>query len=313
MDVDLKSKIDIFKEHYNEISKSLIFDNNKIKILESLLYIINKNELDKSELKKIRKYISKSELNNVFNGNVKKSISIFLCDSFQYEKTIKNTIIIYDSLINRGFKKDKYLELLSFIITLRFPKKEYDIILNNMLRVKNEVKNKIQGIEQFKFTNVCFINLSMFCREYDELVKKYFKIFFKLMKENFNKEESFYISLAMINIDKVDYTKYINNILDMKKTINKANFFIKKEHYLLFGLSSLIVENNYEFIKNISDVYNTLDERRFVKKEQKITISIALVLYEYIEIISDEDEELFVENEINIVKKLIEYLTILLI
>ena len=130
MDVDLKSKIDIFKYYYNDIGRTLIFDNNKIKILESLLYIINKNELDKSELKSIRKYISKSELRNVFNGNVKKAISAFLCSNFQYEKIVKDTIIIYDNLVNKGFKKDKYLELLSFIITLRFHEKEYDIILN---------------------------------------------------------------------------------------------------------------------------------------------------------------------------------------
>ena len=313
MDVDLKSKIDIFKEHYNDISKSLIFDNSKMKILESLLYIINKNELDKSELKKIRKYISKSELNNVFNNNVKKAISIFLCDNFQYEKTIKNTIIIYDSLINRGFKKDKYLELLSFIITLRFPKKEYDMILNNMLKSKDEVKNKIHGINEFKLTNICFINLSMFCREYDELVKKYFKVYFKLLKKDFSKEESFYITLAMMNLDKVEYTKYINNIIEIKKIINKVEVPIKKEHYLLLGLASLLIENNNEFVNNINDVYKNLNEKRFVKKEQKITISIALVLYEYIEIMSEDDEELFVENEISIVKKLIEYLTILLI
>ncbi len=60
MDVDLKSKVDIFKDYYKDISRTLIFDNNKVKVLESLLYIINKNEVDKSELKSIRKYISKS-------------------------------------------------------------------------------------------------------------------------------------------------------------------------------------------------------------------------------------------------------------
>ncbi len=43
MDVDLKSKVDIFKDYYKDISRTLIFDNNKVKVLESLLYIINMN------------------------------------------------------------------------------------------------------------------------------------------------------------------------------------------------------------------------------------------------------------------------------
>ncbi|AOR23177.1 DUF4003 family protein [Clostridium taeniosporum] len=313
MDVDLKSKVDIFKEYYNEINKALIFDNNKVKIVESLLYIINKNELDKRELKDIRKYISKSELKILFNGNVKKVISAFLCSNFQYKKIIKDTVIIYDSLVNKGFKKDKYLELLSFIITLRFPEEEYDTILNNMLKIKSEIKNKIQGIDEFKLINICFINLSMFCREYDHLVKKYLKIYFKLLKQSFNKEESFYIAIAMINLEEKDYTSYINKIIEAKELLNNTKIEMKEEHYLLLGLGSLIIENNDEFVDNIFDVYSSLCEKRFVKKDQIVIVSITLVLYEYIEIISEEDKELFIQNEINIVKKLIEYLTVLLI
>ncbi|NFT82221.1 DUF4003 family protein [Clostridium botulinum] len=313
MDVDLKSKVDIFKHYYKDISRTLIFDTNNVKELEILLYVINKNEVDKNELKSIRKYTSKSELNNVFNGNVKKAMSAFLCSNFQYEKIVKDTIIIYDNLVNKGFKKDKYLELLSFIITLRFHKKEYDNLLNNMLKAKTEIKSKVQGIDEFKLMNICFINLSMFSREYDQLVKKYLKIYFKLLRKNFDKKEAFFIALAMINLDEIDYTSYINNVMEIKSHLNNTKMEIKEEHYLLLGLSSLIIENNSEFIDNISEVYDDLCEKRLIKKDQIVLVSITLVLYEYIEIISEDDEDLFTENEINIVKKLIEYLTLLLI
>ncbi len=182
-----------------------------------------------------------------------------------------------------------------------------------MLKAKTEIKSKIQGIDEFKLMNICFINLSMFSREYDQLVRKYLKIYFKLLRKNFDKKEAFFIVLAMINLDEIDYTSYINNVIEIKSHLNNTKMEIKEEHYLLLGLSSLIIENNSEFVDNISEVYNELCEKRAIKKDQLVLVSITLVLYEYIEIISEDDEDLFTENEINIVKKLIEYLTVLLI
>ncbi|SFD39795.1 DUF4003 family protein [Clostridium uliginosum] len=313
MDIDLRSKVIIFKEYYKDVNKVLRLESNKIKNLESFLYTTTDEEIDYEKTKEIKKYIKKSELGYVFSGDIRKIISIFLFSNDNYKKIIKDTIIIYDHLISKGFEKDKFTAFISFSISNRFHEKEYDNIIKKMIYIKRtlEFKEHIKYKTNIKY--LCFLNLATFTKSSKEILEDYLNIYDKLINEGFSETETFYSVSTLILSDNKNYVERLNKVKDIKRVFQNNNIIICEEYYLLIGLSSLIVEKTEKFVGDVIEVYNQFAEKKHSKKNIFMLLSIGLVLNEYIQVISTKHMNSFIQGEVNLLSRLIEYITILLI
>lgn len=313
MDVDLRSKVNIFKEYYDNVNKSLRLDSSKIKVLESFLYTITNEEIDYIKLKEVRKYIKKSDIGFNFNSEMRKVMSIFLYSNSNYEKIIKDTAMIYNHLISKGFELDKLTEFISFNISVRFPEIEYDNIIKKMIYIKENIESRYSIGKECSLRNLCFLNLSMFTKESGEILKDYFDIYDTLINEEVNKEEALYSVSTLMLSDNKNYLGRLEKLKDIKKIFYDNNIVLEKNYYLLLGLSSLIVEKSDKFVDNVLEVHKCLYEKKYLKKNILMLLSIALVLNEYIEVTYAEYTNFFSDREVNILNRLLEYLSVIIV
>ncbi|WP_368259977.1 DUF4003 family protein, partial [Clostridium paraputrificum] len=80
MDVELRSKVDLLSDNYNDIRKALRWDGNLLNHFEALLYVRTDKEFSLEKIKEVRKYLDSRKLPYPFKGVFNKICSIMLDD-----------------------------------------------------------------------------------------------------------------------------------------------------------------------------------------------------------------------------------------
>lgn len=295
MDIELRNKVNLLSENYKEIKKQLRSDGDLFNHFEALLYGLTDKKLDLEKINEIREYIKSKKTNSIFKGNFLKIFSILMDNREDYKEVYKNTIIVYDFLVSKGFTYSNETVFASFILSKRFQEEELNYRVNKLI----EIKELLGSNEYISCANLAAGNkdIKTIEKEFNEVKQTMISLgyFYDCEKENF------ILTLISNEGNLKERTKKAINILkeiEEKYLINSLNFLS------LIVIASLFTSCEKSFISEFNDVYNILKEtkgyRFFISKEVRLIISLCIVINKYTEEMKADLIDININDEISI-------------
>lgn len=295
MDVELRSKVDLLSDNYNDIRKALRWDGNLLNHFEALLYVRTDKEFSLEKIKEIRKYLDSRKLPYPFKGVFNKICSIMLDDRDDYVQVFNNTLYVYERLIQNGFKGNEKAAFASLMLAKRFFGKELDNRINRIIDINSSLKDN---------DYISYANLSCTNRSVDRIRKELTEIenILKVTGRESSVDIKSFSTLLMIDEDNVE-TK-VEKALNIMCNIKSELFEIPDKAYPLLGLATMLVEDPESFCVELKDIYNSLKNtkkyRYFMNRDLRIMISLGLLLNKYVEELKADLIDINVSDEINV-------------
>ena len=295
MDVELRSKVDLLSDNYNDIRKALRWDGNLLNHFEALLYVRTDKEFSLEKIKEVRKYLDSRKLPYPFKGVFNKICSIMLDDRDDYVQVFNNTLYVYERLIQNGFKGNEKAAFASLMLAKRFFGKELDNRINRIIDINSSLKDN---------DYISYANLSCTNRSVDRIRKELTEIenILKVTGRESSVDIKSFSTLLMIDEDNVE-TK-VENALNIIFNIKSELFEIPDKAYPLLGLATMLVEDPESFCVELKDIYNSLKNtkkyRYFMNRDLRIMISLGLLLNKYVEELKADLIDINVSDEINV-------------
>lgn len=295
MDVELRSKVDLLSDNYNDIRKALRWDGNLLNHFEALLYVRTDKEFSLEKIKEVRKYLDSRKLPYPFKGVFNKICSIMLDDRDDYVQVFNNTLYVYERLIQNGFKGNEKAAFASLMLAKRFFGKELDNRINRIIDINSSLKDN---------NYISYANLSCTNRSVDRIRKELTEIenILKVTGRESSVDIKSFSTLLMIDEDNVE-TK-VEKALNIMCNIKSELFEIPDKAYPLLGLATMLVEDPESFCVELKDIYNSLKNtkkyRYFMNRDLRIMISLGLLLNKYVEELKADLIDINVSDEINV-------------
>ena len=295
MDVELRSKVDLLSDNYNDIRKALRWDGNLLNHFEALLYVRTDKEFSLEKIKEVRKYLDSRKLPYPFKGVFNKICSIMLDDRDDYVQVFNNTLYVYERLIQNGFKGNEKAAFASLMLAKRFFSKELDNRINRIIDINSSLKDN---------DYISYANLSCTNRSVDRIRKELTEIenILKVTGRESSVDIKSFSTLLMIDEDNVE-TK-VEKALNIMCNIKSELFEIPDKAYPLLGLATMLVEDPESFCVELKDIYNSLKNtkkyRYFMNRDLRIMISLGLLLNKYVEELKADLIDINVSDEINV-------------
>lgn len=295
MDVELRSKVDLLSDNYNDIRKPLRWDGNLLNHFEALLYVRTDKEFSLEKIKEVRKYLDSRKLPYPFKGVFNKICSIMLDDRDDYVQVFNNTLYVYERLIQNGFKGNEKAAFASLMLAKRFFGKELDNRINRIIDINSSLKDN---------DYISYANLSCTNRSVDRIRKELTEIenILKVTGRESSVDIKSFSTLLMIDEDNVE-TK-VEKALNIMCNIKSELFEIPDKAYPLLGLATMLVEDPESFCVELKDIYNSLKNtkkyRYFMNRDLRIMISLGLLLNKYVEELKADLIDINVSDEINV-------------
>lgn len=295
MDVELRSKVDLLSDNYNDIRKALRWDGNLLNHFEALLYVRTDKEFSLEKIKEVRKYLDSRKLPYPFKGVFNKICSIMLDDRDDYVQVFNNTLYVYERLIQNGFKGNEKAAFASLMLAKRFFGKELDNRINRIIDINSSLKDN---------DYISYANLSCTNRSVDRIRKELTEIenILKVTGRESSVDIKSFSTLLMIDEDNVE-TK-VEKALNIMCNIKSELFEIPDKAYPLLGLATMLVEDPESFCVELKDIYNSLkntkEYRYFMHRDLRIIISLGLLLNKYVEELKADLIDINVSDEINV-------------
>ena len=295
MDVELRSKVDLLSDNYNDIRKALRWDGNLLNHFEALLYVRTDKEFSLEKIKEVRKYLDSRKLPYPFKGVFNKICSIMLDDRDDYVQVFNNTLYVYERLIQNGFKGNEKAAFASLMLAKRFSGKELDNRINRIIDINSSLKDN---------DYISYANLSCTNRSVDRIRKELTEIenILKVTGRESSVDIKSFSTLLMIDEDNVE-TK-VEKALNIMCNIKSELFEIPGKAYPLLGLATMLVEDPESFCVELKDIYNSLkntkEYRYFMHRDLRIIISLGLLLNKYVEELKADLIDINVSDEINV-------------
>ena len=295
MDVELRSKVDLLSDNYNDIRKALRWDGNLLNHFEALLYVRTDKEFSLEKIKEVRKYLDSRKLPYPFKGVFNKICSIMLDDRDDYVQVFNNTLYVYERLIQNGFKGNEKAAFASLMLAKRFFGKELDNRINRIIDINSSLKDN---------DYISYANLSCTNRSVDRIRKELTEIenILKVTGRESSVDIKSFSTLLMIDEDNVE-TK-VEKALNIMCNIKSELFEIPDKAYPLLGLATMLVEDPESFCAELKDIYNSLKNtkkyRYFMNRDLRIMISLGLLLNKYVEELKADLIDINVSDEINV-------------
>ena len=295
MDVELRSKVDLLSDNYNDIRKALRWDGNLLNHFEALLYVRTDKEFSLEKIKEVRKYLDSRKLPYPFKGVFNKICSIMLDDRDHYVQVFNNTLYVYERLIQNGFKGNEKAAFASLMLAKRFFGKELDNRINRIIDINSSLKDN---------DYISYANLSCTNRSVDRIRKELTEIenILKVTGRESSVDIKSFSTLLMIDEDNVE-TK-VEKALNIMCNIKSELFEIPDKAYPLLGLATMLVEDPESFCVELKDIYNSLKNtkkyRYFMNRDLRIMISLGLLLNKYVEELKADLIDINVSDEINV-------------
>ncbi|MDS0527018.1 DUF4003 domain-containing protein [Clostridium sp. SHJSY1] len=295
MDIELRSKVDLFSENYKEIRRVLRWDGKRINIIEALLNNRTDKEIDLEKLKKIRGYLEVEESEkNIFSRRFSNIFSLLIDESKDYKKVFQDTVTIYEHLTSKGFLENEATLFSAFMLSNRF----YGQELDNRIIKTIDIKYAFKGDNYISYTLLATGDKSI-----DTIMDEFNTISDNIKKAgNYGEEIINNLTFSLILEDK-EVVKKVEKVLDILCNIKSEIGILRSEVYSMLGITSTLIKNPMNFSKEIKDVFDRLNKKRFfkyfMKKELKIMISIGIVLNMYIEEVKADLIDISFNDKIN--------------
>lgn len=275
MDIELKSKVDIFNETYKEMRKTFYFDGKKLNMVKALSAVFESNYSDVDRVRKIKKYIYKSKF-DLFAIKYGRFISHFLCDSKDYKNIFKISKKIYEHLTMTGFSKSRTTLAFSIILSKRYSIDKLNEVVEKAVAIKKDIK--LSSEEYYILLALIKGDVEKIKDELNNTKKAIQSL------EGYGEDRSTLLALSILIGDEDINTK-VENAFSLISNIKEEMGKISEECFVFIGLASLIAEDNETFAKELKEVFSLFvkDNREVFNKEIIMVLSLAILICRYIE------------------------------
>ncbi len=289
MDIELKSKIDVFNDIYKDMRKNFMFDGKKSNVIKALLSFTNDDGFDIDKVKVIRKYLLKSKV-DIYKLRYRKMLSMFIYDSSDYKKLYYSSKDVYDHLVARGFSKDKMTFSIAVLLSRHFEGDKLQDMLRKTITIKKDM-NVIGGKYSLLFAladkDINNINNEIqIIKNEIQSVESYTENIIKLLS-------------ASIIISEKEVKSKLENALSLICNIKGAIGKINDESILFIGIASLIIEDAEIFAEEFKNIYALISSKennaKIYSRKYCIAISLIILICKYIE----ETKAGIIESNIN--------------
>ena len=290
MDIELKSKIDVFNDTYKDMRKNFMFDWKKSNVMKALLSFTNDDGFDADKVKEIRKYLLSLKV-DIYKLRYGKMLSMLIYDSADYKKLYHESRHVYDHLTANGFNKNKITLCMAVMLCKSFHGDKLQKMVEKTISIKDDI-NTIDG----KYSMM----LALADKDISEIDYE-----FKIIEKEIKSVESYTdnmikILAASIIVSKEDVKSKIENsfalICNIKSVVGKIN----DDSLLFIGIASLIIEDSENFAKEFKNIFSLVSSKKknntkIYSKKHCIAISLIILICKYIE----ETKAGIIESKIN--------------
>ena len=290
MDIELRNKVNLFYESYDEMKKIFKKDNKFLRIAEALVYGRTYSEFDTDKFLEIRNYLSEKAF--YISEELLAVMSLMIQHRDNGIKIIDNTIRVYKYLLSKGLDEVEKCFFASFILA----KSHNGEDLTEKIKKLVSIKEKFNGQHYIEYANLALTHKSM-----DEIYEEYKEIIEYIdkasLKDPMDKDG---LALSLILQSEPVETK-VEKLLSLLCNYKSEFSIISPSGYKALGVSTCLIEDSESFCKELSSIYKILNERfafkYFMSKETKVNISLGIILEKYIEEVNSDLIEIKFKDE----------------
>lgn len=127
MNIELKAKVDLMVENYQELKNNFNWYSNLIKHFCAMIYAARGKKVNIDNIEKVKQHIKEETgWTSDYRGTNELIIAVLLCFQEDYKGFFKNMLEVHEKMTEEGFKKSAYLPLATYTITKSVPREQWN-------------------------------------------------------------------------------------------------------------------------------------------------------------------------------------------
>lgn len=304
MNVELKAKVDLMVENYQEIKGDFKWDSNLLKHFCAMIHATRGKKVNIDRIKDIKKHI-KEETGwaSDYRGTNELIIATLLCFEEDYKSFFKNMLDVHERMRQEGFKKSAYLPLASYTITKSTSIEQWNHRIERMDEFYSKMKENhfwLTSKDDYVFAAV-LASSDLNVKETMEKVEECYKA---LNKEGFWKgnELQTVSHIMALGEESVEEKCSKANRLYHKLVDEKCK--LQYSGLATLGVLTLIASDENQIVKDIKEVSDFIYEKKgygmwSLEKSMRILLAANLVSDFYVDEMKKGVMEVSLANSIS--------------
>lgn len=133
--------------NYKKVKEDFRYDGEYINHFASLVYGNRKQDVPTKRIKEIRSFIKNNTSRmSYFRGDILYILSFLIGSEEEWDKVIEKIILVYEELIEKGFKESHYLVLTAYAIVKYSEERDFDDIINKTKHIYDDMKQRYDNV-----------------------------------------------------------------------------------------------------------------------------------------------------------------------
>ncbi len=142
MNVEMKSKVDLMAENFQELKGAFAWDSNLIKHFGALITATRESRVDIDRAKEIKHFIKEQTAwTSFFRGSNEMIFAMLLQGESDYQGLFQKSMKVYEDLKKQGFNRGTYLPLAAYVIAKNAEESRYEDVYVRMEQIYKKMKN----------------------------------------------------------------------------------------------------------------------------------------------------------------------------
>jgi hypothetical protein len=256
MNLLVKQKIDLMIENFHELKSGLKWDTNLVKHFAAMVYATKDRRVNIDKLQEVKNFIKEeTSWTSQFRGTNQFILASLLSIEESYRGFFKDTIELYERMIEKGLKRSIQLPLASYTIVKEVPKDLWDEKISRMNDFYSKMKQNhfwLTSADDYVFAavlastdlNVAETSQNMeYCYNY-------------LNKEGFYKGNDLQTLSHILAIGEEGVEEKCGKAVNLYKKLKEKDCKLQYSGLATLGLLALVTSDVDKMAEEIKEVYD---------------------------------------------------------
>lgn len=304
MNVDLKQKVDLMVENYNELKKPFKWENNLLRHFSAMVHGTKNKKVDIERLQEIKQYIKdETSWTSYFRGTNEFLLVNLLCFEENYKGFFKCINDLYEKMKSEGFKRSIQLPLASYTIAKESSMEEWDYRIRRTKEFYDKMKENhfiLTSADDYVFAAV----LGTTDLEVSETSEKIEECYSTLNKEGFYKGNNLQTLSHILAIGEETVEEKCSKAMRLYKKLKEAKCKLEYSGLATLGVLALITDDEDKIVREIEEVVDYISKQDgysfwSITKATKVMLAASLVSDFYVDEIKKGVLRITLGNSIN--------------
>jgi PP-loop superfamily ATP-utilizing enzyme len=256
MNTELKAKVDLMIENFEELKRELTWDSNLLKHFCAMMYATRGKKVNADKLKEIKKYISQeTSVISEYRGNNKLIIAALLSFEEDYKNFFENMLEVHKKMKTEGFKYSAYLPLAVYTIAKNVAREDLDYKIQRMHEFYKKMKENhfwLTSADDYVFAAV----LAVTELEVDVTMQKVEECYKVLNEDGFYKGNDLQTLSHIIALGEEATEAKCTKAALLYNKIKEQKCSLKYTGLATLGVLTLIASDEDKLVNDIKEVYD---------------------------------------------------------